>query len=240
MGQAANHHEQQTTDGTGACRLNDVRAEAFGAGRSRPEFCCSSPASLREALMTARSFVALVIAVIGIQITAEAGDNNIALAVDSRPGAATIATASATTVAAAFDTPQTIDPWIHPSMPSNMQDKLRTAFETAVARVQEVPECGGLFAKLGADPVESLSRPLYFPAGPYKETTRCSRAAAFTYVGDRPTKLCRRFETLSDDWAAVIVVHEALHGAGLTERPSDPKAMSSGAINKMVRKACGL
>jgi hypothetical protein len=189
--------------------------------------------------MTARSFVALAAIVFSSQMTATAGDEVTALAVDSRPMAAAVETASMTAVAATSASARTIDPWIHPAMSDRMQSKLRVAFDTAMARVQEVPECGGLFAQLGADPIDSLSKAMYFQASAYKETTRCKGAAAFTYVGDRPTRLCRRFETLTDDWAAMIVVHEALHGAGLTEKPYDPKAMTSGAINKMVRKACG-
>jgi hypothetical protein len=189
--------------------------------------------------MTARSFVALAAIAFSFQMTANAGDEVTALAVDSRPMATAVDTASTAAVAASFESTGAIEPWIHPSMSDRMQSKLRVAFDTAIERVQEVPECGGLFAELGADPVESLSKAMYFQASAYKETTRCKGAAAFTYVGDRPTRLCRRFETLTDDWAAMIVVHEALHGAGLTEKPYDPKAMSSGAINKMVRKACG-
>jgi hypothetical protein len=132
-----------------------------------------------------------------------------------------------------------VTPWIHPSMPEGMRDKLVTAFGMAVGRVSRVEECRALFGELGADPLEILSTGLYFPANPYKETTRCRSALAYTFVGGAPTRLCRRFGMLSDDEAAMVVVHEALHHAGLTERPSDPGAMSAGAINTMVREACG-
>ncbi len=132
-----------------------------------------------------------------------------------------------------------VQPWISGAMPQSTRDKLVTAFELAVARVQQVEECRALFTELGADPVLALATTLYEPAGPYKETTTCRRALAFTYVGAAPTRLCRRFGFLSDDEAGMVVVHEALHHAGLTERPADREAMSAGAINVMVRKACG-
>jgi len=45
---------------------------------------------------------------------------------------------------------------------------------------------------------------------------------------------------LLTEQAAMVVIHEALHHAGLPERPHDKKAMTSGQINDMVREACGL
>jgi hypothetical protein len=58
-------------------------------------------------------------------------------------------------------------------------------------------------------------------------------------VGAAPTFLCTGFSSLTDEHAALVLVHEALHHAGLTESPSDPSGMSSAAINEMVRTACG-
>ncbi len=187
--------------------------------------------------MTVRSFVAMVtISVISV-VGANAGDGEVVQAVAA--ASATAGEIALDSVAELGRVDSSITPWIHPSMPDDMKARLMVGFELAVERVQEVPECGALFAELGADGVEALSNALYFVAGSYKETTTCRGAAAFTYVGDRPTRLCRRFTSMSDDWAALIVVHEALHGAGLTEKPHDPDAMTSGAINKMVRRACG-
>jgi hypothetical protein len=40
--------------------------------------------------------------------------------------------------------------------------------------------------------------------------------------------------------AAVIVIHEALHFAGLPESPQTPGAMSPAEINEMVADRCGL
>ena len=108
-------------------------------------------------------------------------------------------------------------------------------------KVAEVPECRGLFEALGADAIETLRTGLYFPIASHrKEKAVCSRAVAYTNVGAAPTFLCRDFSRLSDDRAAMYVIHEALHHAGLTEKPHDQGAMTSRAINTMVTNACQL
>jgi hypothetical protein len=131
-------------------------------------------------------------------------------------------------------------PWIHPSMPDQVREKLESAYEIAVQRVTDVPQCAELFTHLGADPLATLQSGLYFPASPARETSMCRRAMAQTYVGDAPTWICRRVSSYSDERVAVVVIHEALHHAGLTERPHDKNAMTSGAINTMVAKNCRL
>ena len=133
---------------------------------------------------------------------------------------------------------EAVAPWIHPSMPAPVRDKLKTAFAIAVARVTAVPECADLFSQLGAGAMETLKTGLYFPASPARETSVCRRSFAQTYVGGAPTWICRRITSYSDEQAAMVVIHEALHHAGLTERPHDRNAMSSGAISKMVGKKC--
>jgi hypothetical protein len=131
-------------------------------------------------------------------------------------------------------------PWIHPKMPKTMRRKLDLAFDVAAQRVSEVPRCASEFSVLGADGVQMLESTLYFAANAYKETTRCSTSAAYTFVGDAPTFLCRRFAFLSDEQAATILIHEALHHAGLSEDKIDPDAMPGYAINELVRNSCGL
>jgi hypothetical protein len=69
----------------------------------------------------------------------------------------------------------------------------------------------------------------------------CKGSVAYTFVGGgAPIWLCREFSRLTDKGAAMIIIHEALHHAGLTEWPKDPKGMRSGRINRMVTKRCGL
>jgi len=133
-----------------------------------------------------------------------------------------------------------ITPWIHHSMPNAVQEKLIAAFEIAVERVEEVTQCEALFTNLGADAFETLKTGLYFPATPARETKACERSYAQTFVGDAPTWICRRITGYSDEQAAMVVIHEALHHAGLPEKPHDRKAMTSAQINDMVRTSCRL
>jgi hypothetical protein len=84
-----------------------------------------------------------------------------------------------------------------------------------------------------------LSTTIYMPTHPRDEQTLCQSAAAFTWVGGFHTRLCRRFTSLSDERAAMTLIHEALHHAGLTEKPKDPEAMTAREIDNLVDDACG-
>jgi hypothetical protein len=105
--------------------------------------------------------------------------------------------------------------------------------------VEEIPRCGGLFVELEADGVELLATTIYMPTHPFDEQSLCKSAAAFTWVGGAHTRLCRRFSSLSIERAAMTLIHEALHHAGLTEKPADPEAMTAREIDNMVGDACG-
>jgi hypothetical protein len=130
-------------------------------------------------------------------------------------------------------------PWMSKTIPNSVQEKLRTAYDLAMTRVQEQPECAGLFSALNADGTGSLTKTYYYPADPRLEKKLCRGAAAFTQVGAPQTYVCRGYASLSNDFAAMLLVHEALHHAGLTEYPHDRKAMRSHEINVMVSEACG-
>jgi hypothetical protein len=151
--------------------------------------------------------------------------------------AAAVAASSVETSATISDE---IQPWIHPGMSDAVREKLDTAFRIAIDHISTVEECADLFHSLGADPFETLKTGLYFPANVVRETSMCRRSYAQTYVGDAPTWICSRITAYSDEQAAMVIIHEALHHAGLPERPQDRKAMSSAQINDMVRDRCGL
>jgi hypothetical protein len=122
-----------------------------------------------------------------------------------------------------------------------VEKKLREAFDLAADRISRKPSCASLFARLNADGLEMLTRTLYLPASERSELKVCGRSTrAYTEVGESVTKVCRRFSALSDEMAAVILIHEALHFAGLDERPHDPDAeMTPAQINTMVERSCG-
>ena len=69
----------------------------------------------------------------------------------------------------------------------------------------------------------------------------CSRTevAAFTTVAGRKVWLCPHFGDLNVPAAAMILIHEALHAAGLTERPRDPSGLLPPEINRLVAASCG-
>lgn len=98
-----------------------------------------------------------------------------------------------------------------------------------------------MFTDLGADALTTLGKVYFHPIGLHElKTNVCNGAAVYTFVGGGPVWVCRKFSRMSDSQAAVIIIHEALHRAGLTEQPHDASGMTSGAINDMVSKWCGL
>jgi len=129
--------------------------------------------------------------------------------------------------------------WIHPKISADVREKLQAGVRIAVERIEEVEECGDLFARLGADGEEMLNTTFYFPVSARnRQEGICRHAAAYTKVGAKSTFICPEFSTLSDERAAMFLVHEALHHAGLPEKPQDRRAMTSLEINTMVGKKC--
>mgnify|MGYP000730056590 CR=1 FL=1 len=143
-----------------------------------------------------------------------------------------------------------VEPWIHPKMDPSVRERLEAGFDLAVKRVRENEACADLFTRLGADGIEMLKTALYLPVHSYRhEVVVCGRNPAvnstgarnlsYTKVGGTPTWICRHFSRVSTETAAVAVIHEALHHAGLREWPYDRMAMTSVEITEMVTSACG-
>jgi len=168
--------------------------------------------------------------------------------VEASEGAVPVAVA-AVAVADAVGNEGPTTPWIHSSMPKSVSAKIGAGFELAVERVREVESCGDLFAELGADGLEILSKSLYHPVDSYRRQIEvCGRnpgvtfegatTLAFTSFSGRRTWICRHFARVSKETAAIALIHEALHNAGLHEKPRDRMAMSSLEITRMVKRAC--
>jgi len=130
-----------------------------------------------------------------------------------------------------------VTPWVSRSMTPRVYRKLLLAFELAKKRVCEIHECHDLFSELGGDGFETIATGLYYPADMYSERTLCRRAVAYTYEGAVQTWVCRRFSSLSDESAALLLIHEALHHAGLEGHLKGGR--TSGEIDMVVKKACG-
>jgi hypothetical protein len=135
----------------------------------------------------------------------------------------------------------THNPLVHAEFSRQVRRNLDAGYAIALDRVREIEACQGLFAELGADGVELLQQTIYLAPRFEFEQRPCDRgASAFTFVGRRETRLCDRFGRLTRQWAAVLLIHEALHFAGQTESPGDPEAPSGHDISRRVAKSCGL
>jgi hypothetical protein len=125
-------------------------------------------------------------------------------------------------------------------MPAPVRKRIESSFELAKQRLTENPQCGDLFADLGANGLETISSTLYFPASAAQEKKLCRGAWGYTTVGAAPTHLCRKFSRISEKKGAMILIHEALHHAGMGEFPQDSNALTSASINALVEDSCGL
>ena len=133
------------------------------------------------------------------------------------------------------------EPRISGTLPARIESRLREAFPVALQRVSDLPECRELFSRLGTDALERITSTIYYPTTAQMESRACQRGVvAFTYVGSPQTRLCRGFASLGAERAAVTLIHEALHWAGLSERPLDENGLDPRDIDRMVRQACGL
>ncbi|MEW6338425.1 MAG: hypothetical protein AB1625_13655 [Acidobacteriota bacterium] len=119
--------------------------------------------------------------------------------------------------------------------------RLLVAWPNAVGRVRESSGCADLFAKLGHDGPRMLARTRYYGQRHSMARNRCALgASAYTWVGASDTVLCDSFGSLMTPQAMLVLIHEALHFAGLTEYPPYPGAPTSQEINAMVRERCSL
>jgi len=114
------------------------------------------------------------------------------------------------------------------------------ALEAAIATLQRNDDCMAMFSELGADGFEVLGSTRFILANARAEMHICKRAWAFTTVGGRWTAICRNFAQLSELDAAAVILHEALHQAGLREWPMDRHADKSMDITNTVRRRCDL
>jgi hypothetical protein len=236
MGQAINHNGRQNGNRRYARSLTYARSEEVAAGERGTFTRASATATPREVLMGARLRRLFLGGLISVSLSAawvEASDIEFTIVPAGEAAMVSPVAGSAESGAKGI-------PWIHSKMRPKVEKKIRSGFLLAEQRIREIPECRELFDDLGADGIEALRETLYFPASAYRETTLCKRAVAVTHVGAAPTVVCSHIARYKDEEAAKVLIHEALHHAGLTEAPQDPDAMSSRVINQMVKKKCEL
>jgi hypothetical protein len=123
----------------------------------------------------------------------------------------------------------------------DVRAKLYESFGLASEKVAQLEPCRALFVRLGSEGADRLRQTLYYPPTPEVLSGRCDKGAlAATMRGSSATLLCPAFGMLATRQAAAVLIHEALHFAGLPERPHDRAAMSSTEITNLVKSACGL
>jgi hypothetical protein len=125
-----------------------------------------------------------------------------------------------------------------PRLPDRPRDRLHEAFALASHLIHTVPSCRSLFDDLELDAHTALDFSIYYPARVDHEVSLCRRAVAFSYVGAGPTRLCRSFADLDLERAVEVVLHEALHRAGLTEHGAKPSGLLPSQIDALVHEAC--
>lgn len=134
-------------------------------------------------------------------------------------------------------------PRVEDGLPPRTRHALRTGLRLAYRQLVDVESCSALFSELGADGPETLAGAIYYPASDEQRQQICLRrgAAAFTELEGTRIGICTaRFGSYTPLEAAAALIHEALHHAGMPERPTVAGALSSPEITELVRDRCRL
>ncbi len=108
-------------------------------------------------------------------------------------------------------------------------------------KLSTLSDCEKMFDDLGANGARVIDATTYRDGTGSSKCTSHPGAAAVTEVGSYTVLLCsNNFTNRSSQGAATIVIHEALHSAGMSENPPDPNAKTTGQINDMVQANCSL
>jgi hypothetical protein len=132
-------------------------------------------------------------------------------------------------------------PTVKGNLPASVRRQLTLAFRSAQDSIRARPTCSALFDRFGMNGLELLTVVEFESATMEMVGDTCSRGgvAAFTKVKGRTIKLCPGFGVLPVPKATVILIHELLHTAGMSERPLDPNGLLPQEINRLVAVSCG-
>jgi hypothetical protein len=109
-------------------------------------------------------------------------------------------------------------PTVKGNLPASVRRQLTLAFRSAQDSIRARPTCSALFDRFGMNGLELLT--------------------VVEFEG-RTIKLCPGFGVLPVPKATVILIHELLHTAGMSERPLDPNGLLPQEINRLVAVSCG-
>jgi hypothetical protein len=133
------------------------------------------------------------------------------------------------------------EPQIEGRMSAKHAFALKIAYRGAIKRLERFESCRALFDELNMDGLEALGRNQYQPVRSDAERADCARGVhAYTAVGHDRIMICRYFHVQTERIKIGILIHEALHTAGMGEAPRDPDGMTAEQITEMVEKACYL
>jgi hypothetical protein len=117
---------------------------------------------------------------------------------------------------------------------------LKLAYKGAIKRLGK-ESCRALFDNLNLAGLQALSRSRYQAVRSETERAYCARGVhAYTAVGRDQIVICRHFHTLHQRTKEGVLIHEALHTAGMSEAPHDPDSETPEEITERVEKACSL
>jgi hypothetical protein len=119
---------------------------------------------------------------------------------------------------------------------------VRAARKIALDRIGTVDRCRELFAGQGTDGARILLDSDYHTAQPGEAGGLCEKgASAFTGMTSKRTAVCRdSFLKLQPHTRAIVLLHEALHVAGLGQYPHHAGGMTAREIDEMVSRSCDL
>ena len=191
--------------------------------------------------MSTRSCATLVCTAVFVASLVSGSDDGLG-STDAGTTTAASSTSEGTTAAAVVTADAAArGPLLHPGLSDRVASRLGSAIPVAQQHLRDNPPCQALFASLGADGVAKLDSSSYYPAGVKEERKYCRGSrVALARVGSPAVRLCRSFGRLSDQRAAIILIHEALHFAGQTEYPADSRAPDGTSITRMVMESCRL
>ena len=121
--------------------------------------------------------------------------------------------------------------------------QLQIARELAVTRLQEQERCRDLFLANDANGIDLLRNSTFRLATPteHERVCRRRRAALFTHIAGSEIVVCTgEFQRLPVRHRAAMLLHEALHHAGVSEQPFDPDALTSAELTRLVELRCRL
>lgn len=127
---------------------------------------------------------------------------------------------------------------------------VRRAQRLALKQLSRRPACRALFKSLGYSGAQLVADATFKPASPAERRQICQRrrgalfttgGALFTTVGGAEITLCPEpFLRLSTRTQAALLLHEALHHAGVSEQPFDPDGLTPEALTRLVEHKCRL